>query len=129
MEHMVEIQHQIHGGEGRLCGFVNTQKSHFVRRQPNAAVPKAPSFIGHSDVEEFRQLGTLLVFLGEAELAVAHWRKSWLSTARMECMTKVIDGSGDVDQARMHVCNAKNSADHNFTSDKRLNKAMSHSRR
>ena len=30
--------------------LVNTQKSHFVRRQPNAAVPKAPLHNGHSDV-------------------------------------------------------------------------------
>ena len=49
------------------------------------------------------------------------WRKSWLSTARMECMAKVIDVSGAVDQAKMHACNCKNVADmsfHNFTSDK-----------
>ena len=45
--------------------LVNTQKSHFVRRQTNAAVPKAPSHNGHSDVEEFRQLGALLVFVGD----------------------------------------------------------------
>ena len=45
--------------------LVNTQKSHFVRRQPNAAVLKAPSHNGHSDVDEFRQLGVLLVFLGD----------------------------------------------------------------
>ena len=44
--------------------LVNTQKSHFVRKQPNAAVPKAPSHNGHSDVE-FRQLGVPLVFLGD----------------------------------------------------------------
>ena len=40
--------------------LVNTQKSHFVRRQPNAAVPKAPLHNGPSDAEEFRQLGVLL---------------------------------------------------------------------
>ena len=46
------------------------------------------------------------------------WRKSWLSIARMECMAKVIDGSGAVGQAKMHACNGKNIADHNFTIDK-----------
>ena len=45
--------------------LVNTQKSHFVRRQPNAAVSKAPSHNGHRDVEEVRQLGVLPVFLGD----------------------------------------------------------------
>ena len=55
------------------------------------------------------------------------WRKSWLSTARVECMAKVIDGSGAVDQAKIHACNGKNVADtsfHNITIDKLPSKAV-----
>merc|ERR1712136_694999 len=45
----------------------------------------------------------------EAEASVVRWRKSWLSAARMKCMAKAIDGSGAVDQAKMHACNGKKS--------------------
>ena len=54
------------------------------------------------------------------------WRKSWLSTARMERIAKVIDGSGAVVQAKMHACSGKNIADMyflNFTIDKPPSKA------
>ena len=42
-------------------------------------------------------------------------------------MAKVIDGSGTVDQPKMHACNGKNVADmsfHNFTSDTLPSKAV-----
>ena len=68
----------------------------------------------------------LLYAVREAGAAVVRWRKSWLSTARMECMAKVIDGSGAVDLAKMHACNGKNIADLsflNFTIDKLPSKA------
>ena len=55
------------------------------------------------------------------------WRKSWLSTARMKCMAKVIDGSGAVDQAKMYACSGKIIADvsfHNITIDKLQSKAV-----
>ena len=50
----------------------------------------------------------------EAEASVVRWRKSWLAVARMECMAKTIDGSGAVDQAKMHACNDKNITDMSF---------------
>merc|ERR1712136_100352 len=50
----------------------------------------------------------------EAEASVVRWRKSWLAAARMECMAKAIDGSGAVDQAKMHACNGKNITDMSF---------------
>ena len=62
----------------------------------------------------------------EAEASVVRWRKSWLAAARMECMAKAIDGSGAVDQAKMHACNGKNITDMsflNFTIEKPPSKA------
>merc|ERR1719480_87012 len=63
----------------------------------------------------------------EAEVSVVRWRKSWLAAARMECMAKAIDGSGAVDQAKMHACNGQNITDMsflNFTIDKPPSKVV-----
>ena len=62
----------------------------------------------------------------EAKESVVRWRKSWLAVARMECMAKTIDGSGAVDQSKMHAGNDKNITDMsflNFTTEKPPSKA------
>ena len=118
--------------------LVKTQKSRFVRRQPNAAMPKAISHNRHSCAEEISTAWSPSWATGfgarcssyescfasslsrhsdavrEAEASVVRWQKSWLAAARMECMAKAIDGSGAVDQAKMHACNGKNITDMSF---------------
>ena len=52
--------------------------------------------------------------LREAEASVVRWGKCWLSAATMACMEKAIDGSGAVDQAKMHACSGNNIIDLSF---------------
>ena len=47
------------------------------------------------------------VVVREANKTVAHWRKSWLAAARLECMANAISAS-NVDRVKMHACNGEN---------------------
>jgi hypothetical protein len=53
------------------------------------------------------------VAVGKANNSVAHWRKSWLAAARLECMANAMSAS-NVDQAKMHACNGENITNMSF---------------